>query len=128
MVFTLIVHGDPQSSQGPHTALRFAKAVVAGGHGLAAVFFYHDGAANGSLLAVSPQDECSLPDQWLALHRQCGVELVVCVGAALRHGVLDAGEARRYDRHPGLKDGFRLGGLGELVEFASRSERVLTFA
>jgi tRNA 2-thiouridine synthesizing protein D len=128
MLFTLIVYGDPQASQSPHTALRFAKSVYTEGHQINTIFFYHNSAANASVLAVSPQDEAGLPAQWEQLGKQHEVELVVCIATALRRGILDESEAKRYKRCAGLSAGFRLGGLGELVEAMCASDRVITFA
>ena len=46
-----------------------------------------------------------------------GVDLVVCVAAALRRGIKDEN----------LAAGFRISGLGQLVETGIEADRVVTF-
>lgn len=126
--FVLVIYGDPQSSQSPYTALRFAQAALAAGHTLPLVFFYHNGGLCGLQTAIPPQDEPLILSQWQSLANDYGTELVVCVGSALRRGIADAQEAKRHDTHANLHGAFRLGGLGELVSAGALSDRLITFA
>ncbi|MBK8972751.1 MAG: sulfurtransferase complex subunit TusD [Hahellaceae bacterium] len=128
MKFVLVVYGDPQSSQSPYTALRFAQAALAAGHTIPLVFFYHNGGLCGLETAIPPQDEPLILNQWQALADNHGTELVVCVGSALRRGIADTQEAKRHNTHPNLHAAFRLGGLGELVSAGALSDRLITFA
>lgn len=128
MIFTLIVQASPYQHQAPETALRFAKALLNQGHSLHRVFFYRDGVHSASSLAVSPRDEQNIPEQWQALAEAHQLDLVVCIAAAIRRGVIDAGEAKRYERHAhNLHPAFELSGLGQLVEASLVSDRVITF-
>lgn len=128
MQFTLLVYGPPFAGQSAQSALRFARSAVGGGHGVSRVFFYHDGAFNGAAAIIPPQDEPDLRIAWQTLNQEAGVDLVICISTALRRGVLDAREASRNDRPVTLAPGFRLAGLGELVEAINQDDRLLTFA
>lgn len=128
MIFSLLVYGAPHSHQAAESAYRFAVSALNQGHGIHRIFFYGDGVHNGSALASPPQDECDLPARWQALAEQHELDLVVCIAAAVRRGVLDANEAQRYEK-PGhnLRAGFELSGLGQLAEAAIHSDRLITF-
>jgi len=128
MIFSLLVYAAPHSRQASESAYRFTVAALSAGHRIHRVFFYGDGVHNGTALAAPPQDECDLPARWQALAEAHDLDLVVCIAAAVRRGVLDANEARRYEK-PGhnLRDGFELSGLGQLAEAAIHSDRLITF-
>lgn len=128
MIFSLVVQASPVQSQGAETALRFARAVLAGGHSIHRVFFYRDGIHNGTALSSPPQDEANLPAQWQALAREHELDLVVCIAAAVRRGVMNEHEAKRYAKdNANLAPEFELSGLGQLVEACLVSDRVITF-
>lgn len=128
MVFSIVVQASPVQHQGAETALRFARAVLQAGHRIHRVFFYRDGVHNGTALACNPQDEANIPGQWQALSREHDLDLVVCIAAGIRRGVLNETEARRYGQeHWNLAEGFDLSGLGQLVEAGLVSDRVVTF-
>lgn len=63
-----------------------------------------------------------------ALNETQGVELHICVAAALRRGINDAAEAERLGL-PGanLQPGFSLSGLGALAQAALTCDRVVQF-
>lgn len=128
MIFSIIVQAPPVQSQGAETALRFTRAVLAAGHQVHRVFFYRDGIHNGTDLASHPQDESSLPAQWQALAQKHNLDLVVCIAAAVRRGIVNEGEAKRYHHeHWNLAPGFELSGLGQLVDTCLQADRVVTF-
>lgn len=128
MIFSIAVYGAPHSSQASHSALQFARAVLAEGHQLYRVFFYQDGIHNATSLAAVPQDEPDLVAGWQALGLEQGVDLVVCIAAALRRGILDETEQSRYEKTAhNLASGFVLGGLGQLMDASVSSDRLITF-
>ncbi|GGB92830.1 sulfurtransferase TusD [Marinobacterium zhoushanense] len=128
MIFSIVVQASPVQNQGAETALRFARAVLAAGHSIHRIFFYRDGVQNGSALSCTPQDELNIPQQWQALAKQHQLDLVVCIAAAVRRGVINEQEATRYKREQwNLNDAFELSGLGQLVEACIQSDRVVTF-
>lgn len=129
MRYALLVQGGPYSHQASHSALRFAQAVVARGHTLATVFFYHDGVYNAARLAAPPQDEPHLLDAWCRLHEEHHTELLVCIAAGLRRGLLDEREAARHGKQGhSLAPPFELTGLGQLIEAGISHDRLITFS
>ncbi|AYF35131.1 sulfurtransferase complex subunit TusD [Vreelandella alkaliphila] len=129
MEYGLLVMGAPYSSAAPHSALRFAQAVLNEGHHIKGVFFYQDGVHNASRLMTPPQDELNMRDAWVDLHHQHGVALDVCIAAALRRGVVSEAEAKRHGQvNFNLELPFELTGLGQLLELQQRCDRLITFA
>ncbi len=128
MIFAIQVLSTPYASQASYTAYQFAKSLLAQGHQLHRVFFYQDGVQNATKLATPPQDEFDLHKAWQALAREHRVDLVVCIAAALKRGVLNDEEAKRYGKDTfNLANGFDLGGLGQLIEAAVAVDRLITF-
>ncbi len=54
--------------------------------------------------------------------------MVVCVAAAQRRGIVDADEAKRHgkDAH-NIAPGFRISGLGQLIEAGILADRLVAF-
>lgn len=128
MIFSIHVVTAPYSHQSVLSALRFTQAVLRGGHSIKRVFFSGDGVFVGTDLASPPQDEPDLYLQWQSLAKDHGVELVVCISACLRRGIINASEAERYEKAGhNLSDAFILSGLGQLVEAGIESDRLVTF-
>ncbi|SFC05398.1 tRNA 2-thiouridine synthesizing protein D [Marinospirillum celere] len=127
-VFALNITGAPYSTLAPLSALRFARAALAAGHSIQRIFFYQEGVLLANQLACPPQDELNLTRAWQELANEHQLELVVCVAAALKRGVLDEKEAKRHglDQH-NLASGFSLAGLGQLIDSFSQADRTLTF-
>ena len=62
------------------------------------------------------------------LASQHDVDLVLCVAAAQRRGIADADEARRNGKDAdNLAPGFRISGLGQLIDTAIEADRLVTF-
>ncbi len=128
MIFSINVQSPPYSTQASHTAYQFCKAVLAQGHQLHRIFFYQDGIYCATRLASPPQDELNLYSEWQSLAKENGIELIVCIAAALRRGILNQEEALRYQKDAyNIADGFTLGGLGQLIEAVVSSDRIVTF-
>ncbi|CAH0990111.1 Putative sulfurtransferase DsrE [Sinobacterium norvegicum] len=128
MIFSIAIYGAPYSSAASISAIQFAEAATEQGHELYRVFFYHDGVQTASLFTTPPQDEPALYLRWQALARDHNIDLVVCVAAALKRGVLDQDEAERWSK-PGnnLAESFTLSGLGQLVDATIKADRHITF-
>lgn len=128
MRFSLLILSSPYSSQSVNTALRFAQATLDEGHKLYRIFFYHDGVYNANALTTPPQDEEDIPAQWQNIASQSGAEIIVCIASALKRGILDETEAKRYEKDSNnLAPGFEISGLGQLVDASLQSDRVITF-
>jgi len=128
MRFALMVTGPAYGTQQASSALQFAHALIEAGHELVSVFFYREGVYNANRFTSPASDEFDLVRAWQALHEKQGVELQICVAAALRRGVTDASEAER----PGLsgsnlQPGFSMSGLGALAKAALTCDRVVQF-
>lgn len=130
MKFAILVNEGPYTHQASDTALQFTKAVLAKGHEVFRVFFYHDGVNNGTRLTVPPQDDRNIQKAWSELAEAHKLDLVVCIAAAQRRGILDDGEAKRHGKGEGaanLAPGFRISGLGQLIEMGIQSDRLVVF-
>jgi tRNA 2-thiouridine synthesizing protein D len=56
------------------------------------------------------------------------LDMVVCVAAAQRRGIVDDGEAKRNGKDaPNIAPGFRISGLGQLIEAGIQSDRLMVF-
>lgn len=128
MKFGIVVSEGPYTHQASDTAYNFVKAALQGGHQVPRVFFYHDGVNVGTRLSVPPQDERNIQQNWTALGKEHEIDLVICIAAAQRRGVLDEDEARRQgkDAH-NMAEGFRISGLGQLVEMGIETDRLMMF-
>lgn len=128
MKLGIVVNEGPYTHQAADSAYHFAKAALDKGHEVVRVFFYHDGVNNGTRLATPPRDDRNVVQRWAQLAEQYGLDLVLCVAAAQRRGIVDHGEAERHgkDAH-NIAPGFRLGGLGQLVEAAVVADRIVSF-
>jgi len=128
MIFSLAIYAAPYSSQANHSAYRFAYALLENGHTLYRVFFYHDAVHLASSLATPPQDEIHFTEEWQKLAQQHNIDLVVCIAAALKRGLLNQQEAQRYEKPAhNLAAGFDISGLGQLLDAAVTSDRLITF-
>lgn len=128
MIFSLLVLSAPYSQASSYSAFNFAKTLLAEGHKIHRIFFYGDGVHNASQLVSPPQDELNLPQAWKNLAMEENIELIVCVAAALRRGILDEQEASRYQKDSSnLLSPFEISGLGQLLEAAVVSDRLITF-
>lgn len=128
MIFSLAIYAAPYTSQASDSAYRFALALLENGHTLYRVFFYQDGVHTASSLNTPPQDEIHFTHSWQALAQQHNIDLVVCIAAALKRGLLNQQEAARYDKPSfNLAEGFEISGLGQLVDAAVISDRLITF-
>ena len=128
MKFGIMVSEGPYQHQASDTAYQFATAAIASGHQVDRVFFYHDGVNNGTRLTTPPQDDRNVVERWSALAADHGVDLVVCVAAAQRRGLVDPDEAKRHGKDAdNIAPGFRISGLGQLIESAIECDRLVTF-
>ncbi|WP_148862693.1 sulfurtransferase complex subunit TusD [Marinobacter fonticola] len=126
--FTLVITGAPYASQAPQTALHFAKAALDAGHRIHHVFLYGDGVHLASNLACPPSDEADWPAQWREFLSSRQISATCCVASALRRGLLDATEAKRYEREAfNVSEPYNIAGLGEWLESSQSSSRTLYF-
>lgn len=128
MRIAVVVNEGPYTHQASDSALQFVRAALDKGHEIFRVFFYHDGVNNGTRLTVPPQDDRNLQRAWSELALTKNLDLVVCIAAAQRRGVLDAKEAKRHGKDgDNIAPGFRISGLGQLIEAGIEADRLVTF-
>jgi tRNA 2-thiouridine synthesizing protein D len=128
MKLGILVNEGPYTHQASDTAYQFAKAALAKGHEIHRVFFYHDGVNNGTRLTVPPQGDRNIVKRWGELAQQHKLDLVVCIAAAQRRGLMDKAEAKRHGKDAdNLAPGFRISGLGQLIEAGIEADRMVVF-
>ncbi len=128
MKFGILVNEGPYQHQASDSAYNFTKAALEKGHEIFRVFFYNDGVYNGTRLGVPPQDDRNITKLWQELAEQYELDLVVCVAAAQRRGILDADEAKRHGKDAdNIAPKFRISGLGQVIEAGIQSDRLVVF-
>ena len=128
MKFAIQVNEGPYNHEASVSALNFVRAAVDAGHEIFRVFFYHDGVNNGTRYTTPPQDDINIVNAWSELAEKHSMNLVVCVAAAQRRGIVDEGEQQRNGKDGNnIAAGFRISGLGQLIEAGIQSERLVVF-
>lgn len=128
MKFAIQINSGPYASNAGHSAYRFIEAALALGHVVVRVFFYHDGIYHGLRYATPPDDEFNFTAAWSELAERHRIDLVLCISAAQKRGLLHRDEADRQGKiDDDLAAGFRIAGLGQLVEAMLHADRFLVF-
>ena len=128
MKFAIQVNTSPYQSNAGLTAYQFINAALAQGHQIFRVFFYHDGVYHAFKYNTPPDDERHFTRQWSELAQRNHIDLVVCISAAQRRGLLCSDEAKRQGKlDDDLADGFRISGLGQWVEATLEADRFIVF-
>ena len=128
MKFSIQVSEGPYNHESYVTAINFVKAAVEAGHEIFRVFFYHDGVNNGTNFATPPPDDINIQKTCSELAAAHDIDLVVCVAAAQRRGIVDEGEMTRNKKDGmNIMDGFRISGLGQLIEAGIEADRLVVF-
>jgi tRNA 2-thiouridine synthesizing protein D len=110
------------------SAFRFTQQVLSQGHRVLRVFFYQQGVHWSSRFRVMPQDELNITALWQQLSLDYGIELGVCIAAALQSGIVDPQESIRYELGgENLASQFMLVGLGQLAAASVESDRLVSF-
>ncbi len=117
MKFGIMVNEGPFTHQASDSAYQFVKAAIEKGHRVMRVFFYYDGVNNANKLSEPQADDRNLVKLWGEMAKEHDVDLVVCVAAALRRGI----------KEENLADGFRISGLGQLIEIGIAADRFVVF-
>lgn len=128
MKFAIQINSAPWRSEGCDTGYQFIRAALGMGHEIVRVFFYYEGAYHGLRWMTPPEDEQFRVRRWSALAAEQGIDLVICISAAQRRGLLDTLEAERLGKQDeDLAEGFRIAGLGLWVEACLKADRFLAF-
>ena len=128
MKYAIQVNSSPCQANSADTAYQFIKAALEMGHEVVRVFFYQEGGYHAFRYAAPPDDEQQFVARWSALAQEFNVDLVVCISAAQRRGLLEANEAKRVGKVDNdVADGFRIAGLGQWVESVLLADRYIEF-
>lgn len=128
MKFAIQINSSPYHSNAGLTAYQFIRAALVEQHEIMRVFFYHEGVYHAFKYATPPDDEINWVKRWSELAHDYHIDLVVCISAAQRRGLLHSDEAQRQAKQDNdVADGFRIAGLGQLVEAISLADRFIVF-
>lgn len=128
MKFAIQINEGPYTHQASDSAYQFTKTALENGHEVFRVFFYHDGVNNGTMYSVPPQDDRNVQVLWSELAEKYELDLVVCVAAAQRRGIMDEDESKRHGKGAAnIAPGFRISGLGQLIEAGIQADRLMVF-
>jgi tRNA 2-thiouridine synthesizing protein D len=128
MIYSILIQCPPSSLSTVTSALKFTQAAVAAKHSIHRIFFYGDAVLLANQNATLPQDEYDIYSQWRSFLSTNKIDSVVCIAAALTRGILDANEAKRYDRTTMTGEPYELSGLGQLIDACVQSDRLISFA
>ena len=115
MKILLVVNSSPWGSTLAVTALRFARAAIAEGMTVAAVFFREDGVFQGSGSRATDAGTPALSEAWPEFAQSSGAELLVCRSSGQRN----------LAQCP--SNSYREAGLAEMMELMAASDRVVTW-
>lgn len=120
--FVVINHSiyDPRHHQAMEQVMKLGK------NHQVDVFFYEDAVFAGSVLLQPPAGHPSPADQWSSIKTE-NISLTLCIAAAVRRGIFDATEAKRYGKPITINENFKLGGLGLVAEALHNKRQVLQF-
>lgn len=128
MKFALQVCSNPHNQHSAIAAYRFAEALLSRSYRISRVFFYKEGIYHAFRYSSPPQDEINLTALWSELALTYQLDLVVCISAAQRRGLLAIDEAKRQGKlDEDVAPGFRIGGLGQLTEALLSADRFIEF-
>lgn len=128
MKYAIQINVGPYASNAALDAYYFVRAALQAGHRVLRVFFYKDGIYHALRYASPPDDELQFSRNWSQMAKDHQVDLVVCISAAQRRGLLCGDEAKRQGKcDDDLADGFRLAGLGQWLEATLNADRCIVF-
>ena len=90
------------------------------------VFFYEDAVYAGSAITQAPAGATSCAQKW-SLVKTDNVSLTLCIAAAVRRGIFDQQESKRYDKPVTMDKHFTLSGLGLVAEALHNKRQILQF-
>jgi len=129
MKYTLQINASPYQSNSAETAYQFIKSALDMGHEVTRVLFYQEGIYHAFKYATPPDDETQVVTRWSVLAREYDIDLLVCISAAQRRGLLSTHEASQQGKKDNdLAEGFRIAGLGLWVEAMLEADRFIEFA
>ena len=109
MKFAIQINASPYSSGCGESAYQFLTAILEKSHQVYRVFFYHEAIYQAFHFMTPPDDEIDLVRRWSELAKKHQIDLVICISAAQRRGLLFENEAKRHNKVDNdLAEGFRI--------------------
>ncbi|WP_428239484.1 sulfurtransferase complex subunit TusD [Gynuella sp.] len=128
MNYSVTITAPPYLSENHETAFAVCETLLTAGHTLTQVFFYADAVTIANTLTIPHQNETNWQQAWVELASQHDVDLIICVAAALRRGVVNEQEAHNNQLpYANCHPGFTISGLGEWVTATAMADRHLVF-
>lgn len=128
MKFSIVIYAAPYSSEAAATALRFTSCLLEQGHEIYRLFFFGDGVHNANRLTVVAQDDQNIQEEWDKLIKTNELDSVICVSSAIKRGIINETESSRYELNAvSAHDSSDISGLGQLIDAAINSDRVVNF-
>lgn len=128
MKFAIQINASPNVSGCGESAYQFIQAVLAKKHQIFRVFFYFEAVYQAFEFMIPPDDEVDIVRRWSKLAKKYQIDLVICISAAQRRGLLVEDEAKRRNKvDQDLAEGFRISGLGQLAEAMMEADRFIVF-
>ncbi|MCF8008115.1 MAG: sulfurtransferase complex subunit TusD [Methylovulum sp.] len=128
MNFSIQINTSPYHSNAGCHAYHFILSALQQGHTIAKIFFFHDGIYHALKYTTPPDDELSQTLRWSKLANEFNIELLVCISAAQRRGLLSMNEAHKQGKNQDdLASGFQFSGLGQLIEATLMTDRFIIF-
>lgn len=128
MKYAIQINASPNNSSLGFSAYQFIQAALKMEHEIFRVFFYQEGVYHAFKYSTPPDDELQMTKKWSKLAKKQNVDLVVCISAAQRRGLLSVDESKRQGKlDDDLTDGFRISGLGQLLEATLVCDRFIEF-
>ena len=128
MKFAIQINTSPYHAHAGYSGYQFIVAALALGHEIVRVFFYHDGVYHAFKYNNPPDDELAQTRLWSQLASAYQLDLVVCIAAAQRRGLVTQAELSALDNQANeVAQGFRLAGLGQWLEATLLADRFLVF-
>lgn len=128
MKYAIQVNASPNDSNVGYSAYQFIQSACVMKHEIFRVFFYQEGVYHAFKYSTPPDDELQMTKKWTELAKEQGIDLVVCISAAQRRGLLSEDESKRQGKQDDdLAEGFRISGLGQLLEAILLTDRFIEF-
>lgn len=102
------------------TALDYVETALKSGIEVVGIFFYQDGVIHANKEVLIASDEYQCIAHWQSLQQTFQLPLYLCATAAEKRGLTD-------EQPNNIHSIFTVSGLGELVELATKADRMVQF-
>lgn len=128
MKYAIQINSSPFQSNTGQNAYHFISTALKKNHEIICVFFYYEGIYHAMRYNNPPDDEANLTKQWSQLAKEYQLNLLVCVSAAQRRGLLSQEEAIYQGKKDNdIADGFKIAGLGQWIESLMYADSIIIF-